>query len=236
MQQRKAKRSKGPGAPKPSGREPAGAHDFLTYVSRPERPAAAPAESVGGRIRKARETHGLTIDDLSARTGIDVAALELIESGRAAPPLGELVRLGRALQTRMSYLVSPGTEKEMTVVRAGERRPFSRYGGRRREQYGYTYESLAPEKADRQMEPFVVTLTPTEADEPSTHDGQEFLFVLDGEMLARVGDRTEVLRPGDAVYYDSSQPHLVKCAGGTRTTILAVIYAGREQPRPENES
>ena len=225
MAQRKGERSKRTGSSGPPGGEDAEVHDFLTYVSPPERAAA---ESVGVRVRRARETHGLTLEDLSARTGIDVTALEEIESGRAAPPLGELVRLGKALQTRMSYLVSPGVEKAMTVVRSSERRPFSRYGGRRREQYGYSYESLAPDKADRQMEPFVVTLTPTEADEPSTHDGQEFLFVLEGEMLARVGDRAEVLGPGDAIYYDSSQPHLVTCAGGERTTILAVIYAGRE--------
>jgi len=119
-------------------------------------------------------------------------------------------------------------EKPMTVVRANDRLPFSRYGGGRRERYGYSYESLAPEKANRLMEPFVVTLTQTEAGEPSTHDGQEFLFVLQGEMMARVGDRTELLGPGDALYYDSSQPHLVKCAGDKETKILAVIYAGRE--------
>jgi quercetin dioxygenase-like cupin family protein len=138
------------------------------------------------------------------------------------------VRLGKALRTRMSDLVSPGVRKPMTVVRAHERQPFSRYGGRRREQYGYSYESLAPEKAGRTMEPFVITLTPTEADEPSMHDGQEFLFVLEGEVMARVGDQTEVLGPGDAIYYDSSQPHLIKCAGGKQAKALAVLYAGRE--------
>ncbi len=212
---------------KPSRREAAGAHDFLTYTT-PGRAAAEPAETVGDRIRKAREAHGLTLEDLSARTGMDVAGLRRVESNELAPPLGDLVRLGKALQTRMSYLVSPGEDKPMTIVRANERQAFSRYGGRRREKYGYSYESLAPEKADRMMEPFVVTLTPTEAEEPSTHDGQEFLFVLEGEMLALVGGQTEVLGPGDAIYYDSSRPHLVKSAGGRETKILAVIYEGRD--------
>jgi quercetin dioxygenase-like cupin family protein len=230
MKEGKEKRSRDPGASGSSGGESAGADDFLTYMPQPEREAAAAAEaeSVGDRVRKARETHGLTLDDLSARSGIDVAELERVEANKAIPPLGELVRLGKALRTRMSDLVSPGVRKPMTVVRAHERQPFSRYGGRRREQYGYSYESLAPEKAGRMMEPFVITLTPTEADEPSTHDGQEFLFVLEGEMMARVGDRTEVLGPGDAIYYDSNQPHLITCAGGKQAKALAVIYAGRE--------
>ena len=230
MQKGKAGRPDGGGGSKRPRRGSSASDDFLTYTPARERTgAAAPeAESVGDRIRKARETHGLTLEDLSARTGIDVAALRGVESNEAIPPLGELIRLGKALQTGMSYLVSPGVEKPMTVVRANDRQPFSRYGGGRSGRYGYSYESLAPEKANRLMEPFVVTLTPTEADEPSTHDGQEFLFVLQGEMMARVGDRTEILGPGDALYYDSSQPHLVKCAGAKETKILAVIYAGRE--------
>jgi quercetin dioxygenase-like cupin family protein len=93
-------------------------------------------------------------------------------------------------------------------------------------QYGYFYESLAPEKADRLMEPFIVTLVPTDKEEFSTHAGQEFLYVLEGEMKVQVGDRVEFLKPGDAVYYDSNQPHLVKCVGANVTKILAVLYTG----------
>jgi transcriptional regulator with XRE-family HTH domain len=185
-------------------------------------------ELVGDRIRKARETHGLTLQDLSSRTGMDVDILNRVESNKVIPPLGELVKLGKALETGMSYLVSPGAEKPVTVVRADRRRPVARYGGKKREQHGYSYESLAPEKANRSMEPFIVTLTPSDTEEPSVHDGQEFLFVLEGQMEARVGEKTETLGPGDALYYDSSQPHLVRCVGGGETRILAVIYAGHE--------
>ncbi|UCD22775.1 MAG: cupin domain-containing protein, partial [Chloroflexota bacterium] len=85
---------------------------------------------------------------------------------------------------------------------------------------------LAPEKADRLMEPFIVTLVPTDKEEFSTHAGQEFLYVLAGEMKVQVGDRVEFLKPGDAAYYDSNQPHLVRCAGATVTKVLAVLYVG----------
>jgi quercetin dioxygenase-like cupin family protein len=76
------------------------------------------------------------------------------------------------------------------------------------------------------MEPFVVTLVPTETEEFSTHSGQEFLYVLEGEIKVQVGKRTDFLKPGDAAYYDSSQPHLVRCAGAARARVLAVLYAG----------
>jgi len=76
------------------------------------------------------------------------------------------------------------------------------------------------------MEPFLVTLVPSETEEErSTHDGQEFIFVLTGKMEVRLGEEVHVLDPGDAIYYDSVVPHLVKCHGTEVTKILAVIYA-----------
>jgi transcriptional regulator with XRE-family HTH domain len=183
-------------------------------------------ESPGDRIRRIREERGLSIKDLSSRTGIDVAALRRIESGETIPALGQLVRLGRALDMKMGYLISPGICETMTVVHKDERRPVSRYGEAKTMLCGYSYESLAPEKAERFMEPFIVTLVPTETEDFSTHAGQEFLYVLAGEVKVQVGDRVDLLRPGDAAYYDSVEPHLVRCVGTSPAQILAVLYTG----------
>ena len=202
--------------------------DFLTEMVSPARMEETDKrkESLGDRIRRVRETQGLTIKDLSSRTGIDIDTLERTESGEMIPALGQLARLGRALDMKMGYFISPGIDEPMTVVRKNERQPISRYGETKSMQYGYFYESLAPEKADRLMEPFIVTLVPTETEEFSTHAGQEFLYVLEGEMKVQVGDRVDFLKPGDAVYYDSNQPHFVRCVGTTVTKILAVLHTG----------
>jgi len=207
-------------------------HDLLTDPSHLQRFAAA-AEAPGGkkdnlgdRIRRAREMRGLTYSDLSSRTGISVEKLERIESNELIPPLGELIKLGKAVEMRMGYFISPGVEKPMAVVRSDSRPAISRYGKGRSEQYGYFYESLAPEKANRFMEPFLITMVPTDVQDLSTHDGQEFIFVLEGEMKAQVGNQMEILRAGDAVYYDSNCPHLVKCTGDKPAKILAVLYTG----------
>ncbi len=183
-------------------------------------------ESLGDRIRRVREMRGLTIKDLSSRTGIDIDILERTESSEMIPALGQLARLGRALDMKMGYFISPGIDNPMTVVHRDERRPISRYGETKSMQYGYFYESLAPEKADRLMEPFIVTLVPTDTEQFSIHDGQEFLYVLEGEMKVQVGDRVDFLKSGDAVYYDSNQPHLVRCVGTNVTKILVVLYTG----------
>jgi transcriptional regulator with XRE-family HTH domain len=182
--------------------------------------------SLGERIREAREMRGLTLEDLSSRSGVSVDGLERVESNRAIPPLGQLVRLGKALEMKLGYFISAGVDRPMCVVRSESRPRVARHGKQVSEQYGYVYESLAAEKANRLMEPFLVTLTPTEFGELSSHDGQEFLFVVEGEIRAQVGKEVEVLRPGDSVYYDSANPHLVKSHGGKPAKILAVIYAG----------
>ncbi len=189
-------------------------------------PKGSTRESLGSRIHKAREMRGLTLEDLSSRTGIRLETLEKVESHRMIPPLGELIKLGKALEMKMGYFISPGVEKPMTVVHADKRPAVSRHGKKRSEQYGYFYESLAPEKANRFMEPFLITMVPTEVTELSSHDGQEFIFVLEGEIRAQVMEQVEILRPGDAVYYDSSNPHLVKCHGEKPAKILAVMYTG----------
>ena len=183
-------------------------------------------ESVGDRIRRSREIRGLTVKDLSSRAGIDIDMLRRIESGEVIPALGQLVKLGKALDMKMGYFISPGIDKPMTVVRKHERRAVSRYGEAKSMLYGYSYESLAPDKANRLMEPFIVSLVPTQIQEFSTHAGQEFLYVLEGEIKVQVGDRADSLKPGDAVYYDSDQPHVVRCVGSTPAKVLAVLYAG----------
>lgn len=207
--------------------KPARHEDLLTDTARlAPTEAAKEIGALGGRIRKARQMRELTVGDISSRTGIDVKTLRQIESGEMVPPLGQLIRLGKALDMKMGYFISPGVEKPMTVVREGKGKAVARYGEKKAERYGYFYESLAPEKANRMMEPFIVTLLPTEVEELSTHDGQEFIFVLEGAMKAQVGDQIEFLKPGDAIYYDSNQPHMVKSAAKTKARILAVLHTG----------
>jgi quercetin dioxygenase-like cupin family protein len=75
------------------------------------------------------------------------------------------------------------------------------------------------------MEPFLITLEPSEDEELSTHEGQEFIFVMEGSMEAVIGDDRLVLTAGDSIYYDSNVPHMVRCVDGPATKILAVLYA-----------
>jgi transcriptional regulator with XRE-family HTH domain len=181
--------------------------------------------SVGARVKAFRENRGLSLKDVAQRTGFSESLILQIEAGEVLPPLGDLVKLARALEMKMGYLLAQGESKPYTVVRKTNRKPVSRYGSQKTIRYGYSYESLAPEKRERNMEPFLVTLEPTLEDEsPSSHDGEEFIFVLDGEIEVLLGENRELLSPEESIYYDSSLPHRVRCLGERNARILAVLY------------
>ena len=196
--------------------------DGLDHETAPEEILA----KIGVRVRKARENRGLSLFDIYLRTNIDVDQLSQIEKGKVAPPLGTVIKLAKALEMKMGYFISGEGEKAYTIVRRDARKAISRYDSKKEKHHGYEYESLAPHKTDRHMEPFLVTLEPSETeDERSTHDGQEFIFVLQGKMEVRLGEEIHLLESGDSIYYDSTVPHLVKCRGKETTKILAVLYA-----------
>lgn len=183
---------------------------------------------VGEKVRRVRESKGLTLKDVSQRTDLDIETLAAIEQGTLSPPLGVIIRLAKTLEMRMGYFISGEEEKPFTIVRRSDRKVVSRYDSKKGKYYGYEFESLAPCKKDRHMEPFLVTLEPAPTQhERSAHTGQEFIYVLKGKMEVRLGEEIHILDPGDAIYYDSSVPHLVKCHGSEATKILAVLYAER---------
>lgn len=191
-----------------------------------EPPQADIQVNVGERVEAVRESRGLSLEDISQRTGIDVALLGQIEEGSVAPPLGTVIKLAKALDMKMGYFISGEEDQPYTIVRKDDRKVVSRYDSKKGKRYGYEYESLAPHKKDRHMEPFLVTLVPADTEEErSTHDGQEFIYVLEGTMEVRVGEKIHLIEPGEAIYYDSTVPHLVKCHGDKPAKILAVLYA-----------
>jgi len=183
---------------------------------------------MGMRVKKARESRGLSIFDIYLRTDIDVDLLSQIEEGKVVPPLGTVIKLAKAFDLKMGYFISGEEAKAYTIVRREDRKMTSRYDSGKEKHHGYEYESLAPHKIDRTMEPFLVTLEPSETEEErSTHDGQEFIFVLRGKMEVRLGEEIHILEPGDSIYYDATVPHLVKCHSREITKILAVLNAGK---------
>jgi quercetin dioxygenase-like cupin family protein len=87
----------------------------------------------------------------------------------------------------------------------------------------YSYKGLAPEVEGRHMEPLIVHLQAKAPREISSHDGEEFVFVLNGQVVLELGEDRYELEPGDCAYYLSQTPHWIS-AKQDEATILAVLY------------
>ncbi|NWF56420.1 MAG: cupin domain-containing protein [Syntrophaceae bacterium] len=181
---------------------------------------------VGEKIRQLREEKGLSLQDMANRTGYSSALLSQVENHFISPPLGGLIKIAKALEVKVGTFFGDEPRESYAIVRKDERKHISRFASKEGVSYGYSYESLGFDKKDRQMEPFLVTLEPAtvKSEKLSSHDGEEFIFVLEGEMEAILGDHKDVLHPGDCIYYDSTIPHKVQCHRETPTKILAVLW------------
>jgi len=187
---------------------------------------------VGEKIKQLREDKAMSLDEAARHAGISSSVLSQIENHMVSPPLGTLVRLAKALKVPVGeFFEEHCDEKEpFCLVRSDERKVTSRFASTEGLSYGYSYEALGYAKKDRKMEPFVVTLTPPEVPQadPNQHVGEEFIFVLEGEVDVKLGDHTDTLKAGDSIYYDSNIPHFVQCHGDKPARIVAVIFTGEE--------
>ncbi len=182
---------------------------------------------VGERIKELRERKGLSLKEVADLTGFSTALLSQMENHLVSPSLGTIIKMARALSVKVGDFLGETEGEPFTIVRKDERKMVSRFASKEGVKYGYSYESLGFDKKDRHMEPFIVTLEPAtvKAAKTSVHEGEEFIFVLEGEMEVILGDHTDILYPGDSIYYDSTIPHKVQCHQDKVTRILAVIYA-----------
>lgn len=179
-------------------------------------------KTVGDRIRRLREEKGVSLDDLAKATGFSSQQLAAFENGQAQPQLGAVMKLSRALETVLGKLLSGEGDKPAAIMRQDTRIPFERSASSDRQTI-YSYFSLASDVKDRHMEPLIVHLEESAGEKPSVHEGEEFIYVLEGRVKLTINEETHELNPGDSVYYHSSLPHLITARDG-RAVILAVLY------------
>jgi transcriptional regulator with XRE-family HTH domain len=180
---------------------------------------------VGGKLRRLREDHGLSLADLSRRSTLSEAALRDYEDGRAVPAVGDLLKVANVLGVSIGHFFQTRIpDKRVEVVRAAERwtvKARSEAGGA----LGYRYQSLSHGLTEKLMQPFIVEVPPGQdaAMTRSQHEGEEFLFVLAGVLEVEIGGERHRLEPGDAIYYDSRQPHTLRALEGATTRLIACI-------------
>ncbi len=184
--------------------------------------------AIGREVREYRKKLGITVADLATATGLSLGMLSKIENGVTSPSLTTLQAIARALGIQMTDLFRRFEEDRNAVfVRAGEGIEIERRGTRS----GHQYNLLGHIKgADNRLivEPYLIMLT-AESDTFPTfqHGGLELLYLLEGEMIYRHGDKLYHMKPGDSLFFDADAPHGPDKMISFPIRFLSVIsYAG----------
>ncbi|MEV2223619.1 XRE family transcriptional regulator [Nocardia vinacea] len=169
-------------------------------------------DAVGPRLRALRRERGITLADLATTTGVSESTLSRLESGQRRATLELLLPLARTYDVPLDDLVG--------APRTGDPRihlkPIRRFGMifvplSRRPGGVHAFKMIIPARA--------APLEPT----PQTHDGFEWLYVLNGRLRLVVGERDLTLPPGEAAEFDTSLPHWLGSADGGTVELLILF-------------
>ena len=179
---------------------------------------------VGQRIKKLREAQDMTLQQVSALTGIESRLLASYEEGTAVPAIGALIQLSRVFGSKMEGLLHGGAivSESLTICRAGESFSSSTQGDT---EQSYSYTPLTrPGTAGHLMEPFLLAFDPkVPRGAAITHPGQEFVYVVDGTLELLYDGDLYRLEKGDSAYLDCSRPHTYHGLGDQVAHMLAVV-------------
>lgn len=181
---------------------------------------------IGKKISTLRELKKIETEDLARKTGLSVEQLNSIESGTSLPSLGVLIKVTRALGIRIGTLLDDTIKEGPAVIRSDEHHKALSFSTSESEQREHLkFFSLAPNKAGRHMEPFIIDIIPSEKNKQSksSHEGEEFIYVLDGTVTIYYGNDIIKLKNGDSIYLDSIVSHLVTTETD-KAKILGIVY------------
>ena len=162
------------------------------------------AKRLGRKIKEIRNDYGLSQKKLSEDTGLSISLISRIENGLAMPSIATLQSISYSLKVDIGYFFK-GEEPRQFVI--------SPKTGRRTTVSGKGYDNieiLIEGMATAFMEPSIVTMAGRDQDhkiKPSVHDGQEFMYVLEGKIELTLGNKKYNLEKGDAAYWNGNIPH-----------------------------
>jgi transcriptional regulator with XRE-family HTH domain len=183
---------------------------------------------VGKRIKSIRESKSISIEQLAERSGLDVEQIRRIEEEKDLPSLTPLIKIARALGTRLGTFLDDQDSLGPVVSRHGDYRRTVSFSTTQASSHTYMdYYSLAPDKTGRHIEPFIIHVdSQADADsfQLSSHEGEEFIYCLEGSLEITYGAANYRLSAGDSIFYDSIVAHHVHAANNECAKILAVVY------------
>ncbi|HZL08690.1 MAG TPA: XRE family transcriptional regulator [Prolixibacteraceae bacterium] len=185
-------------------------------------------KTVGEKIKQIRELKMVSIEELAERSGMEITMVQRIEQEKNIPSLAPLIKIARALGVRLGTFLDDSDSYGPVVVRSGDHHKGARFTSQASEAREHlNFFSLAYDKAGRNMEPFIIDIEPgLQSDYMlSSHEGEEFIYVLEGDIEINYGKEIYILTKGDSIYLDSIVLHNVHAGNNNSARILAVVYA-----------
>jgi transcriptional regulator with XRE-family HTH domain len=189
-----------------------------------ENSASSASFDISKQLRDLRRTRGRSLEEVARKAGLTKGFLSLIERGLKAPSISSLQRLSHAYGVSIGALLdgSSPSEPKYSLVRRDQRRKYAREGSL----YGYRYEALAFHKQRKRMEPFIVSPPVRIPKKFFSHDGDEMVFVLQGQVELQLDTEVILLLPGDCIYFEASIPHRSRSVGNERASTLVAVSEG----------
>ena len=185
---------------------------------------------IGEKIRGLRESKNLTINEMAERSGLSTEQITRIENNDELPSLAPLIKIARVLGVRLGTFLDDQQELGPVLCRKNDRvneEGISFSNNARTTRKNMSYYALSQDKSGRSMEPFLIDVMPAAKDvdfEFSSHEGEEFIYVMEGVIEINYGQDTYILKEGDSIYYDSIVSHHVHGGNQEPAKILGVIY------------
>ncbi len=181
---------------------------------------------IGEKVRVLRLKKKMGLVELGRHSGLSAAMLSKIERGRLVPTLPTLLRIALVFSVGLEHFFGgAGRQPAFALVRRGERQRFPERQGEANP--AYWFESLDFPAVDRRMNAYFVEFADVAADHVRRHHhpGAELIYVLTGRLTLTVGEITEHLDGGDAVYFDASVSHAYRRHGKRPCTAVVVTTA-----------
>ncbi|MDQ0316102.1 helix-turn-helix domain-containing protein [Amorphus orientalis] len=182
---------------------------------------------IGREVRRHRQAHQMTLADLAQATGLSPGMVSKIENGQTSPSLSTLTTLASALNLPLSaFFRSFEESRDVSYVPAGRGLEIDRRGTRA----GHIYQLLGHMiRSSVSLEPYLITLTEqSEVFTEFQHEGVEFIYMLEGELIYRHGEREFTLSPGDSLFFDAIAPHGPAALLSMPARYLSIIAAPGE--------
>ena len=182
--------------------------------------------AIGRQVHEYRVKLGMTVTDLARQAGLSAGMLSKIENGATSPSLATLQALSKALNVPVTAFFRKFEEqRDATFVKAGHGLAIERRGTRAGHQYHLLGHSIGKSLV---VEPYLVTLTETSDVFPIfQHAGQEFIYILEGEVQYRHGDKLYPMTAGDSLFFDADAPHGPEELKKLPIRLLSVIVYSR---------